>query len=270
MSKALVIKGASFAANKVETITLTQPIPCTGLSVSPTTVSFTALNATQQLTVTKTPADTTDTVSYASSNENVATVSSSGLVTCVGVGSATITVMCGTQSATCAVTSEIVINGSSLSGFNGYQMTSTDLSADPPKDYGGLYPLEGARIYATTTPTESGRKAFSGSSAYTGIIDSYPIMLPKNTGIIEVSVPSAFSGNGKIMLFDSTKSQTYVQGADTALVVQYTTGVAPSNNKYTFTITAADADSVAIQVRTSSGSASEVTGDVVFTFKASS
>ena len=58
------------------------------LSVSPTTVTL-AKNGTQQLT----PSQSGDgAISYESSNENVATVTSGGLVTAVGYGSATITV----------------------------------------------------------------------------------------------------------------------------------------------------------------------------------
>ncbi len=268
MSKALVIKGASFETNKLDTVTLSETISCTGITLSQNSISASALGSAATLTATLTPENTTETLAWTSSDTDVATVAG-GVVTIVGVGTATITATCGSQSATCSVTAEVVMDGSALSAYNGYQFTSTDLTLDPPKDYGGLYPLDYGRVYATTTATESGYKAFSGSSSYTGIIDSYPIILPKNTAVIEVSVPSGFSGNGKIMLFDSTSTQTYITGVDTALVVQYTTGVAPSNNVYSFEITAAQADSFTVQIRSQSANASEVTGDVTFTFKAS-
>jgi hypothetical protein len=48
-----------------------------------------------QLQVTASPADTTDVVSYVSSDESVVTVSDAGLVTAVGYGEAEITVTCG-------------------------------------------------------------------------------------------------------------------------------------------------------------------------------
>lgn len=266
MSKALVIKGASFAANKVETITLSEPVPCTGLSVSPTTVSFTTLNATQQLTVTKTPTNTTDTVSYTSSNESVATVSSSGLITCVGVGSATITVMCGEQSATCAVESEISMTLSDY--LDGYQFTSTDLSYNPPKNYAGLYVYEGkARVYASTTPTVGGYKAFSTGSTSPGY-DYYPIMMPKNTKTVEVTMGAQCSINGKIYIFDSTQEQTYLTGnynnKPVTIVKQYTTGVSCINKVYTFTVTE-DGDSFAIQVGNSD--ISQIPANATVTFK---
>lgn len=266
MSKALVIKGASFAANKIETITLSESIPCTGLSVSQTTVSFIALNATQQLTVTKTPADTTDTVSYASSNESVATVSSSGLVTCVGVGSATITVMCGEQSVTCLVESEISMTLSEYS--DGQQFTSTDLSVDPPKNYASLYKyINKGRVYGSLTPSASGMKAFAVGETSVGH-DYYPIMMPENTKTIEIIMGSQCSISGKIYVFDSTKEQTYLSGAynnkPAALVTQYTYDVSCVDKKYTFPITE-DGDSFAIQVANSD--ITQIPGDVTVVFK---
>ena len=55
------------------------------------------------MTATLTPSDTTDTVTWESSDTSVATVSSSGLVTGVALGSATITATAGEVTATCSV-----------------------------------------------------------------------------------------------------------------------------------------------------------------------
>ncbi len=81
-------------------------VPVTGVSVSPTTASI-AVGATQTLTTTVAPSNATNkSVSWSSSNTGVATVSSSGLVTGVAAGTATIMVTTadGTKTATCAVT----------------------------------------------------------------------------------------------------------------------------------------------------------------------
>lgn len=78
----------------------------TSVSVSPSSASIEA-GETVQLTETVLPANATDkSVSWSSSNTSVATVSSSGLVTGVSAGSATITVTTndGSKTATCAVT----------------------------------------------------------------------------------------------------------------------------------------------------------------------
>jgi uncharacterized protein YjdB len=68
------------------------PIAVTGVSVTPTS-STVNVNATIQLTATVTPANATNkNVTWSSSNTSVATVNTTGLVTAVGGGSATITV----------------------------------------------------------------------------------------------------------------------------------------------------------------------------------
>lgn len=75
----------------IKTITITTP-EASGkadpvLSVSPTSVAL-SVEGTQQITATAT---STGAITYESSNTNVATVNSSGLITAVGIGDATIT-----------------------------------------------------------------------------------------------------------------------------------------------------------------------------------
>lgn len=78
------------------------PMPCTGISLSENTLTFTG-NGTANLTATVTPDGCTDSVTWESDNEAVATVYG-GQVTAVGNGECTITAKCGEYSATCAVT----------------------------------------------------------------------------------------------------------------------------------------------------------------------
>lgn len=211
MSKALVIRGANFLANRVEQIVIIEPVPCTMLSVSPATISFTELNATQQLTVTKTPADTTDTVSYASSNESVAIVSDSGIVTCVGVGSATITVTCGEQSATCAVTSTVtIVLDTAYHKEDGYVYSgSMELSNDPPKNHIGRTTGNGRLFYCTE---EYGiYRAFSGQTN----AGKYLIPLPNGATQATIVLPTGMEGRHvSLVLGNSNEKQTYVTGAD--------------------------------------------------------
>lgn len=91
------IKGTS-------TVTVTTPV--SGVTVSPTTASI-AVGATRQLTPTVAPAGASNkNVTYSSSATGVATVNSSGLVTGVAAGTATITVTTddGAKTATSAIT----------------------------------------------------------------------------------------------------------------------------------------------------------------------
>lgn len=210
MSKALVIKGANFAANKVETITLTQPIPCTALSVSPTSKSFSALNETQQITITKTPADTTDTVTYSSSNENVATVSSSGLITCVGIGTAVITVTCGEQTATCevALSALTIVLDDTYAMQNGVQYAEAiNYSLNPPKDYISLYADNYGRVYYSDTEYGEYRVFTNGPG-------KYAIPLPKGATKVKINPPQGLQGRSAFVLANVNEQQTYVQGAE--------------------------------------------------------
>jgi len=84
----------------------TGPISVTGVSLDQSSANV-DLGDTLQLTETVTPANATDkSVTWSSSNTSVATVNSSGLVTAVSVGNATITVTTtdGGFTDTCAVT----------------------------------------------------------------------------------------------------------------------------------------------------------------------
>lgn len=80
-------------------------IPCTGITLSKTTLSFTDTTS-QTLTATVEPSDTTDKVVWSSNNNTVATVTN-GVVKPLSNGSTTITATCGSVSATCSVTVDI-------------------------------------------------------------------------------------------------------------------------------------------------------------------
>ena len=212
MSKALVIKGANFAANRVDVVTLQTVVPCESIALSLSTITFTAIGATQQLTATVLPIDTTESVIWASSDENCVTVED-GLVTCVGVGTATITATCGTQSATCAVTATVTLDMSTVGVVLHKGLTSTDLSLDPPKDYMSVYGTESGGFlnemtFLSNVVTPSGIQCISVG----GYSNLYPIMLPRNTSIITVTIPNTLSFStihNSIQFADSTKEHTY-------------------------------------------------------------
>lgn len=78
-------------------------IACTGLTLSDTRIDLDAAGRAWLIEVTAEPADTTDTITFASSDDRVATVSDQGRVTAVGSGQAVITITCGNQTAQCRV-----------------------------------------------------------------------------------------------------------------------------------------------------------------------
>ncbi len=79
-------------------------VACKAVVLSEQSLTFTEAGQTTQLVATLEPADCTDPVTFASSDETVAKVGSTGVVTAVGSGSAVITVTCGEITAQCAVT----------------------------------------------------------------------------------------------------------------------------------------------------------------------
>lgn len=80
------------------------PIAVTGISVAPTTATLSAATSeTVQLTATLAPAGATGTITWTSSDDTIAEVSATGLVTAKAVGNATITATCEGFTATCAV-----------------------------------------------------------------------------------------------------------------------------------------------------------------------
>lgn len=114
-------------------------VECEGLSLNYTEFSGKP-GETLQLTATITPENTTNkNVSWSSSDTNVATVSSTGLVTLIDEGEATVVATCGSQTAICEVTvypiqeyvevEEVVLDPSELIIMVGekYALTATIL-----------------------------------------------------------------------------------------------------------------------------------------------
>lgn len=124
MGYALKIKGVDFSNVAVDRIEYIVPIPCTGIALDKSTLVFAKVGDTNQITATLTPTDTTDTLSWASSNENVATVSSSGLVTIHGIGTATITATCGNQTATASISQTTIKAEGTLKRLTGKYVSS--------------------------------------------------------------------------------------------------------------------------------------------------
>lgn len=93
-------------ASSIQVIDTYEIVPATGVTVTPATASL-AVGATRQLTGAVQPTDATDrTGTWTTSDATKATVSSTGLVTAVAAGTATITFTStdGGYTATCAVT----------------------------------------------------------------------------------------------------------------------------------------------------------------------
>ena len=86
-----------------QVVTTELVVPCKSLEVSNTVIEFTKENAALLLNVTPVPANTTDEITYETSDETVAVVSEKGKVVAVGSGEAIITITCGDATAQCLV-----------------------------------------------------------------------------------------------------------------------------------------------------------------------
>ena len=110
------------------------PIPATAITLNKSTLKMTTLNSTETLVATVTPADTTDSVVWTSSDPTVASVDQTGTVTAVAYGSATITAKAGSVTATCSCA---VVSLSSISAVftQGTHTVYSDDTLDSLKPY---------------------------------------------------------------------------------------------------------------------------------------
>lgn len=148
-------KGSSnglVTVSKVDYYTVDVVVPVSSVTLNKNSTSISPGN-TEQLTATVLPDNATGkAVTWSSDNENVATVSSTGLVTAVASGSATITATSqadGTKSASCLVTVTAVVSAT------GVEVTNTEYAY-----VGGT-----RQLTASVLPADASNKNVSWSSA---------------------------------------------------------------------------------------------------------
>ena len=108
MGRALVIKNVNFSDVALDTVTIIDDVPCTAISLSPSSLSFDTVGETKTITASLTPSNTTDTLLWQSSNANIASVDQNGNVTVHGIGTVVITATCGHISETLSITTEML------------------------------------------------------------------------------------------------------------------------------------------------------------------
>ena len=181
MGKALIIKGTNFSAVAVEQITIGESVPCTGISLSPSTASATRVNDTVTITPTVLPNNTTDTIVWTSSDDRVASVNN-GIITIHGIGTATITATCGSQSATVTVNQSTIKQQKQLVGINGYRAYG---SIDD--GYNGLAVFaqsENSAIGQAYSASDGDLHVYNGNTAG---IEAVPVPYGASSFIIETS-----------------------------------------------------------------------------------
>lgn len=222
MAKTLVITGADFSTNALDTIVIETPIPCTGISLDKSTLSL-SYGASESLTATPTPSNTTDSVSWSSSNPSVATVAN-GSVSAVGIGTATITAQCGSYSATCTVTVALAwtdVAGVRLSGVTSY-------SGGGGVGYMDANPINGAMVSSVGTLN------IGSVSGDTNIY--YPYKIPDGAKRIKITKNATATTLSifRIQYYSTTTTST--ASAETAQLVDDNRSAAFTDNVYIGTI----------------------------------
>ena len=123
-------------------------IPCTGITLSSNSLSFTDLSK-QTLTATLTPSDTTDTLTWSVEPAGIASVVN-GVVTPIANGDCVITATCGTQTATCSVNVTITDNDEQPSTPTSYIGKTATITGKKFKDYYHLTALINKPDFDTT------------------------------------------------------------------------------------------------------------------------
>ena len=172
MAKALIIKGADFSTNKLTTISFGET-PCTGIALESDSISVSGYTPVE-VGYTVTPANTTDLVTWESSDENIITVSG-GVITPVGVGSCTLTVSCGEYSDTATV--EVT-----LSYIASYMFGQLGQNGSTPNDFVTVQPSQN-RIAVLGSGNQAGTYKCYGKN---GASSQNIIKLPKNVASVTV------------------------------------------------------------------------------------
>ena len=147
-------KAHPYAIYEVQSVGGTDtPVLATGISLSQTTLTLTSVGQTATLTATVTPNNTTNkSVTWRSSNTNIATVSETGLVTAVANGTATITATTADGS-NLSATCDVNVSASSSEEGDGITIIVSPATGECLRF--GSSPVSGAGSYYNTWKSTS-------------------------------------------------------------------------------------------------------------------
>lgn len=210
---------------KSATVVITVEASCTGLSLSKSSLEFDSRNVGEPVSAIFAPVNTTDTITWKSSNTNVATVESSNTVSeaiirSVGNGTCTVTATCGSKSATCSVSVAIVATGIKLNKTN-LSFTSKG---------------ETQSLSATVSPSDAVNKTVSWSSSNDNVatVDSNGVVTSVGTGTCTIIASCGGYFDSCIVTFTAVPS-TGIQLSESEITLrpgaskQITVSLSPSN-----------------------------------------
>jgi len=186
-----------------------------GVSVTPTTVTLTAVGETLTLTPQVTPSNASNkNVTYSSSNDSVATVSDTGVVTAVANGTAVITVTTvdGNKTATCTVTVNIPST----------TVPVTSVSVSPTSK--SLKVGETVQLTATVSPANATNKAvtYTSSKPSVATVSETGLVTAKTAGTATITVTTVDGNKTATSTITVTSSGGGNGGGGTTTTKKYT------------------------------------------------
>jgi uncharacterized protein YjdB len=228
LGTANVVISASDGSGVTSSIPVTViPIKVASISASPSSIPSILIGSTQQLTPSILPANATNqAISYSSSNTGVATVSASGLVTGVSVGSVTITILAN--------------DGSGVS-------TTVSVKVDPVKvadiTTSPISPIRMGttqQIISTISPINATNKEVTYSSSDTEVatVSSSGLVTGVSVGSATITINAADGSGVKKLVDVSVLLPIYVDSISADYIIDLPMG---STQQITPTILPADA-----------------------------
>ena len=213
-STVLSAAAAGLPTDEQNDITLpwSQEVPAESISTGSYSANM-LLGASQQLSPVIRPSYSTDTVVYLTDDSSVLTVSSSGVVQAVGVGTATITAAAGNQ--ICAYTIVVSMDSTMI-------VTEMDLSLSSNTIYVGNSVSASLQVrpssasnYATVTLTSSNEKVatvnnfgrVTGIAPGTATITATCGSVTASTTVTVISIPTTETGSGTVSAGSSNSGQ---------------------------------------------------------------
>ena len=174
------INEEDYTPDETEDIPQDLSVPCTGIRLDSTSVTFQETEQFFNVAVTVEPAGCTETVVYTSGDELVATVNQQGKIMAVGGGTTEITATCGAYSAVCLVTCDFAAANSDPAA----ESTAPGLSSE---DMTFTYPNQQATLLVTNVPDEA-ELLFSSADTSVATVSSSGVITAVGSGTTTVTV----------------------------------------------------------------------------------
>lgn len=182
MSKTLIINGADFSTNKLDTVSF-DVIPCTGISLAESSANV-SYEDTYTAVATVTPADTTQEVVWSSNNPNFPV--NNGVVSINGVGQAVITATCGSYSASVTLTSKAVYD------IDDYD-TADNMSLTYATDYCSLYDANATGNFVIGRISETDYHTLWSNQATKDVGETFsPAIIPPGSTYMKITYTESY------------------------------------------------------------------------------